>query len=336
MSRCSPRGTKRESPGATILESTGLARMQKAIWDDLPLVPSVRDLLGTRELHHRTLFTVVQDEKAVDCVIAATQEVIGDLNTHHTGILFVVPVGPRPGAGAKVTPAANPHRFPGGSPVRHTESRCPGETPRFLVLLALLALSLLAACGGPALTMSPTPPPMPIPAPSPVPTLIPTPMPPVPLRIRFPSVVSALDEPFVVVEAPGLPERDPSACLRATIYAPDLPEPFWESPLEMAGDGVYRSRAPVHFPLEPIPGEWTLEVFVRSRACPGNPLVSLCPASPCLLYIWLRWGPQRASLQVPQGIPPSNKRETQFPVSWSGNGKGNGWNSGGPPARRSG
>lgn len=79
-------------PGVTILESTGLARMQQAIWDDLPLVPSVRDLLGTRELHHRTIFTVVRDEEAVDRVIAATQEVIGDLNTHHTGILFVVPV----------------------------------------------------------------------------------------------------------------------------------------------------------------------------------------------------------------------------------------------------
>ncbi|MFN3762755.1 MAG: hypothetical protein ACK4WK_06080 [Anaerolineae bacterium] len=78
--------------GATILESTGLARMQKAIWDDLPLVPSVRDLLGTRELHHRTLFTVVQDEEAVGRVIAATQEITGDLDTHHTGILFVVPV----------------------------------------------------------------------------------------------------------------------------------------------------------------------------------------------------------------------------------------------------
>ncbi len=78
--------------GTTILESTGMARMQKAIWDDLPLVPSVRDLLGARELHHRTIFTVVQDEEAVDRVIAATQEITGDLNTHHTGILFVVPV----------------------------------------------------------------------------------------------------------------------------------------------------------------------------------------------------------------------------------------------------
>ncbi len=52
-------------PGATILESTGLARLQKAIWDDLPLVPSVRDLLGTRELHHRTLFTIVRDEEVI-------------------------------------------------------------------------------------------------------------------------------------------------------------------------------------------------------------------------------------------------------------------------------
>ncbi|MGB9775767.1 MAG: hypothetical protein ACPLYD_13855 [Anaerolineae bacterium] len=80
------------APGVTIVESTGLARIQKAIWDDLPLVPSMRDLLGARELHHRTLFTLVQDEATVDCVIAATQQVIGDLNTPHTGILFVVPV----------------------------------------------------------------------------------------------------------------------------------------------------------------------------------------------------------------------------------------------------
>ncbi len=78
--------------GVTILESTGLRRLQKVIWDDLPLVPAMRDLLGTRELHHRTLFTIVRDEETVDRVIAATQEVTGDLNLHHTGILFVVPV----------------------------------------------------------------------------------------------------------------------------------------------------------------------------------------------------------------------------------------------------
>lgn len=78
--------------GITILESTGIGRLQKAIWDDLPLVPALRDLLGTRELHHRTLFTVVRDEEMVDRVIEATQQVVGDLNQPHTGFLFVTPV----------------------------------------------------------------------------------------------------------------------------------------------------------------------------------------------------------------------------------------------------
>lgn len=78
--------------GVTILESTGLGRLQKVIWDDLPLVPAMRDLLRAREFHHRTLFTVVWDEETVERVMAATQEVTGDLHLHHTGILFIVPV----------------------------------------------------------------------------------------------------------------------------------------------------------------------------------------------------------------------------------------------------
>jgi nitrogen regulatory protein PII len=78
--------------GVTILESTGLGRLQRVIWDDLPLVPTMRDLLGTRELHHRTLLTVVRDEETMDRVIEATQQVVGDLNQPHTGFLFAVPV----------------------------------------------------------------------------------------------------------------------------------------------------------------------------------------------------------------------------------------------------
>ncbi|MCX7682862.1 MAG: hypothetical protein N2508_13015 [Anaerolineae bacterium] len=78
--------------GVTILESTGIGRLQKVIWDDLPLVPALRDLLGTRECHHRTLLTVVRDEETVDRVIEATQRIVGDLNQPHTGFLFVIPV----------------------------------------------------------------------------------------------------------------------------------------------------------------------------------------------------------------------------------------------------
>lgn len=80
------------APGVTILESTGLGRLRHCLWDDLPLMPSLRDILASRELHHRTLFTVIEDEATVERVIAATEQIIGDLTGHHTGFLFVVPV----------------------------------------------------------------------------------------------------------------------------------------------------------------------------------------------------------------------------------------------------
>ncbi len=79
--------------GVTILESTGLGRLRRAgLRDDLPLMPSIRDLLQTREVHHRTLFSVVEDQETVDKMVDAVQEQIGDLSQPHTGFLFVLPV----------------------------------------------------------------------------------------------------------------------------------------------------------------------------------------------------------------------------------------------------
>jgi hypothetical protein len=78
--------------GITILESTGLRRVQAAMRDDLPLMPSLRDLLAGQETHHRTLFTVVPDDTTVDRIVAATEGVVGDLSRPNTGFLFVVPV----------------------------------------------------------------------------------------------------------------------------------------------------------------------------------------------------------------------------------------------------
>lgn len=78
--------------GITILESTGLGRIRGALRDDLRLLPSLRDLLASRELRHRTLFTVIEDEATLERVITATERIIGDFTRHHTGLLFVVPV----------------------------------------------------------------------------------------------------------------------------------------------------------------------------------------------------------------------------------------------------
>jgi nitrogen regulatory protein PII len=79
--------------GVTILESTGMGRFRRAgLRDDVPLMPSLRDLLGGDEIHHRTLLSVVEGEEMVDRMIAAAENVIGDLDDPHTGFLFVTPV----------------------------------------------------------------------------------------------------------------------------------------------------------------------------------------------------------------------------------------------------
>ncbi len=80
------------APGITILESTGIARMKSGIRDDLPLIPSLTSILKTREEHHRTLFTVVENEALVEQIIEATQAVTGSLENPDSGILFVLPV----------------------------------------------------------------------------------------------------------------------------------------------------------------------------------------------------------------------------------------------------
>lgn len=79
--------------GVTILESSGLGRLRRAgARDDIPLMPSLRDLFQTSEVPHRTLLSVVNDQQTVDRMVKAAQRVIGDMDDPHTGFLFVVPV----------------------------------------------------------------------------------------------------------------------------------------------------------------------------------------------------------------------------------------------------
>jgi nitrogen regulatory protein PII len=77
--------------GVTILESTGIGRVRRAgLRDDLPLMPSLSDLLRGSETHHRTLFSVVETEEQADRIMEATQQLIGDLGRPHTGFAFIV------------------------------------------------------------------------------------------------------------------------------------------------------------------------------------------------------------------------------------------------------
>lgn len=80
--------------GITIIESTGLARLtqHQGYRDDIPLMPSIRSLLQSREEQHRTIFSIVQGEDMVAKLMQATEEVVGDLSEPNSGIQFAFPL----------------------------------------------------------------------------------------------------------------------------------------------------------------------------------------------------------------------------------------------------
>ncbi len=79
--------------GVTILNSSGLGRIRRGgLREDMPLFPSLSEILEGEEIQHRTLLSVVEDEAMVDEMIRLAQDIIGNLNQPHTGFLFVVPV----------------------------------------------------------------------------------------------------------------------------------------------------------------------------------------------------------------------------------------------------
>src|SRR5262245_59302106 len=92
--------TSAGAPGVTVLHSTGVGRLKDALRrDDVPLFPSLSDLLEHDDLHHRTLFTLAEGDELVDELIATAQAIVGDFDEANTGILFTVPVGRALGLG---------------------------------------------------------------------------------------------------------------------------------------------------------------------------------------------------------------------------------------------
>lgn len=80
------------APAATILDTVGLDQLEaRRGRDDLPLLPTLRDLLRSEEEPSKTIFSVV-DDRFVEPLIEATERVLGDLAQPDRGVLFAFPV----------------------------------------------------------------------------------------------------------------------------------------------------------------------------------------------------------------------------------------------------
>ena len=81
------------APGVTIVDSYGMSHQHtNGRFDELPLMPSLSAILRTQEEPSLTFFTVLPDNFDVDGLIAATEEVLGDLKQPNVGVAFTMPV----------------------------------------------------------------------------------------------------------------------------------------------------------------------------------------------------------------------------------------------------
>lgn len=82
--------------GVTIIPTAGLGRIREKFTyrDDLPLIPSLNDLLSEphEEVLNRSIFSIVEDDALVERLIQATEGILGDMYVTHTGIIAVIPL----------------------------------------------------------------------------------------------------------------------------------------------------------------------------------------------------------------------------------------------------
>ena len=77
-------------PAITILDSVGTRELDEhGRRDDLPLMPTIKDLLQGDDAPRKTMFSIVENA-VVDALVRATEEVLGDLSEEGKGILIVM------------------------------------------------------------------------------------------------------------------------------------------------------------------------------------------------------------------------------------------------------
>ena len=75
--------------GATVLESTGMARLLKDV-DDMPFFSGLRSMLNMDRAQSNTIFVVLEDNQ-VETARTIVNVVTGGLNKPDTGIMFAIP-----------------------------------------------------------------------------------------------------------------------------------------------------------------------------------------------------------------------------------------------------
>lgn len=74
--------------GATVLDSVGMGRI---LAYEIPIFAGLRSIIPGNRPYNKTIFTII-DEKKLDSLVKAVEQICGDFSKTGTGIVFTVPV----------------------------------------------------------------------------------------------------------------------------------------------------------------------------------------------------------------------------------------------------
>ena len=79
--------------GATILDSQGMASALVENRSQIPIIGTLRGIVDNYHPYNKTIFTILESEEMVDEIIRLVNDVVGDMNSPGTGVMFTMPVG---------------------------------------------------------------------------------------------------------------------------------------------------------------------------------------------------------------------------------------------------
>ncbi|HHY03754.1 MAG TPA: hypothetical protein GX534_01005 [Thermoanaerobacterales bacterium] len=77
--------------GATVIDSTGMARVLHDDLDNIPIFGSIKMFINENYPYNKTIFVVLNDNQ-LQPAIKAIKKTLGDLSKPDAGILFTIPV----------------------------------------------------------------------------------------------------------------------------------------------------------------------------------------------------------------------------------------------------
>lgn len=79
--------------GATIIESTGMARILSSKYDEdeLPFLASLRNFLNPERSNSNVIFMIIEDDQLMK-IVDMIEKIVGDLSEENNGVVFSFPV----------------------------------------------------------------------------------------------------------------------------------------------------------------------------------------------------------------------------------------------------